>query len=179
MPAAVVHLALFKEDQIDHAAEAISRLRSLGIRDKDITVISGIPYSEKILGRPLNWTTIGRIGLGGAVVGFLTGAALNFGTPALYPIRVAAMPVIFPIPTSIVVTFELTMLGLLISTFIGVFVETITPTFGPKGYHPKISDGHIGILFSGPSELDKGLHSALGELGAEMVHDVEEEKLWL
>lgn len=179
MPATVVHLALFKEDQIDHAAEAISRLRSLGIHDKDITVISGIPYSEKILGRPLNWTTIGRIGLGGAIVGFLVGAALNFGTPALYPIRVAAMPVIFPIPTSIVVTFELTMLGLLISTFIGVFVETITPTFGPKGYHPKISDGHIGILFSGPSELDEGMHSALGALGAEMIHDVEEEKLWL
>lgn len=179
MPSNVVHLALFKEDQVDHAAEAISRLTSLGIQDKDITVISGIPYSEKILGRPLSWTNIGRIGLAGAVVGFLTGIALSFGTPALYPIRVAAMPVIFPIPTGIVVIFELTMLGLLISTFLGVFVETITPSFGPRGYHPKVSDGHIGILFSGPAELDQGLHSALGELGAEMVHDVEEEKLWL
>lgn len=179
MPSNVVHLALFKEDQIDHAAEAIGRLHKLGIRDKDITVISGIPYSEKILGRPLSWTTIGRIGLAGAVVGFLTGVALSFGTPALYPVRVAAMPVIFAVPTAIVVVFELTMLGLLISTFIGVFVETITPTYGPKGYHPKVSDGNIGILFAGPSELDPGVHSALGELGAEMVHDVEEEKLWL
>lgn len=179
MPSSVVHLALFKEDQIDHAAEAISTLRGLGIRDKDIAVISGIPYSERILGRPMSWTTIGRIGLGGAVIGFLVGIALSFGTPALYPIRVAAMPIIFPIPTSIVVTFELTMLGLLISTFIGVFVETIAPSYGPKGYHPKVSDGHIGILFSGPGELDEGLHTALGELGAEMVHDVEEEKLWL
>jgi hypothetical protein len=179
MSSSVVHLALFKEDQLEHATEAISRLQKLGVQDKDITVISGIPFSEKILGRPLSWTTIGRIGLGGAVVGFLAGLALNFGTPALYPIRVAAMPVIFPIPTSIVVTFELTMLGLLISTFIGVFVETITPSFGPKGYHPKVSDGHIGILFAGPHDLDDEMHSALGELGAELVHDVEEEKLWL
>lgn len=179
MPSNVVHLALFKEDQVDHAAEAISRLRQIGVADKDITVISGIPYSERILGRPLSWTTIGRIGLGGAVVGFLVGMALAFGTTALYPVRVAAMPIIWAIPTSIVVIFEVTMLGLLISTFIGVFIETISPSYGPKGYHPKISDGHIGILFAGPAELDPGVHSALDELGAEMVNDVEEEKLWL
>lgn len=178
MTAKVVHLALFKEEQIDHAAEAISRLHELGIRDQDISVISGIPYSERILGRPMSWTNIGRIGLTGAVLGFLVASFLNFGTPLLYPIRVAAMG-LTPIPTALVVTFELTMLGLLISTFIGVFVETISPSFGPKGYHPKISDGHIGILFSGPAQLDEKFHTALGELGAELVHEVEEEKLWL
>lgn len=178
MTSKVVHLALFKEEQIDHAAEAIARLRGLGIADKDMSVISGIPFSEKVLDRPMSWTNVGRIGMAGAVAGFLVAAFLNFGTPLLYPIRVAAMP-LQPIPTAIVVTFELTMLGLLISTFIGVFIETITPSFGPKGYHPKISDGHIGVLFSGPAELDQGIHSALGELGAELVHEVEEEKLWL
>ncbi|HAD06462.1 MAG TPA: hypothetical protein DCE76_04815, partial [Anaerolineaceae bacterium] len=63
MTAKVVHLALFKEEQVDHAAEAISRLHELGIGDEDISVISGIPYSERILGRPMSWTNIGRIGL--------------------------------------------------------------------------------------------------------------------
>jgi hypothetical protein len=174
----VVHLALFKEEQIEHAVEAISRLRGLGIPDRDISVISGIPYSDRILGRPMRWTNIGRIGIAGAIAGFLVACVFNFGTPLLYPLRVAAMP-LFTIPTSIVVTFELTMLGLLISTFIGVFVETISPSYGPKGYHPKVSDGHIAVLFSGPSELDQGIHTALDELGAEVVHDVEEEKLWL
>ena len=52
------------------------------------------------------------------------------------------------LPTSFVIFFELTMLGLLISTFIGVFVETISPSYGPQGYDPRITDGHIGILFS-------------------------------
>lgn len=178
MAAKVVHLALFKEEQIDHAAEAISRLQAMGIEDRDISVISGIPYSEKILGRPMGWSNIGKIGLAGAVLGFLVATFLNYGTPLLYPIRVAAMG-LAPIPTSIVVTFELTMLGLLISTFIGVFVETISPSYGPKGYHPKISDGHIGVLFSGPVQLDEQLHSALSDLGAELVHGVEEKKLWL
>ncbi len=174
----VVHLALFKEEQVEHAVEAIHRLRDLGITDQDMSVISGIPFSERILGRPMSWTNIGRVGLAGALVGFVTSLLLNFGTPLLYPIRVGNME-LATIPTSIVVSFELTMLGLLISTFIGVFVETISPSFGPKGYHPKISDGNIGILFSGPSEMDQKIHQALTDLGAELVHDVEEEKLWL
>jgi len=175
----VVHMALFKEEQIDHAAESITRLRSMGVQDKDISVISGIPYSEKILDRPMRWSYVGRIALGGAIVGFLISLGLSFGTPMMYPLRVADLPIIFPIPTAVVVTFELTMLGLLISTFIGVFVETITPSFGPQGYHPKISDGYIGVLFSGPMDLDQKYHETFAELGATLEHDVEEEKLWL
>lgn len=173
----VVHLALFKEDQIDHAAEAIQTLRSLGISDRDISVISGIPFSDKILGRPMHWTNITKIGLAGAIAGFLAAVFFTFGTPLLYPLRVAAMP-FTPIPTSIVVIFELTMLGLLISTFIGVFVETITPSYGPSGYHPAVSDGKIGILFASSAALDESIHTHLDELGAELVHNVEEEKLW-
>ena len=177
MTESVVHLALFNEDQIDHAAEAIQKLRNLGVSDKDISVISGIPFSEKILGRPMHWTNITRVGLGGAVAGFLAAVFFSHGTPLLYPVHVAAMP-LTPIPTSIVVIFELTMLGLLISTFIGVFVETITPSYGPRGYHPEVSDGKIGILFASRAELDDSIHHQLEPLGAELVHNVEEEKLW-
>jgi len=164
-----VHLALFKEDQVDLAAEAIGTLHSLGIADSEITVISGVPFSEKILGRPMAWTRVGLIGVAGAVVGFITAQLLNVGTVALYPLRVGGMPY-FPIPTSIVVTFELTMLGLLISTFLGVFIETISPSYGPSGYHPKISDGHIGILFTCPPWEDEQMHAALKDLGAELIH---------
>jgi len=164
-----VHMAFFKEDQIDLAAEAIATLHSLGIADSEISVISGVPFSEKILGRPMSWTRVGLIGLAGAVVGFLTAQLLNIGTVIQYPIRVGGMPY-FPIPTAIVVTFALTMLGLLIATFIGVFIETISPSFGPKGYHPKVSDGHIGILFTCPPWEDDQMHAAMKELGAELIH---------
>jgi len=102
-------------------------------------------------------------------VGFLTAQLLNIGTVLQYPIKVGGMPY-FPIPTAIVVTFELTMLGLLISTFIGVFVETISPSFGPQGYHPRVSDGYIGILFTCPPWEDEQMHAALKQLGAEIIH---------
>ncbi|NPV77088.1 MAG: DUF3341 domain-containing protein [Anaerolineae bacterium] len=163
------HLALFHEDQLDQVAEAIAKLKKLGLRDKDMSVISGVPFSEKILGRPMAWTRVPYIALAGAGVGFLVALALNVGTVMQYPIRVGGMPY-YPIPTSIVVTFELTMLGLLISTFLGVFIETISPSFGPKGYHPKITDGHIGILFDCPEKMDEKVHEALKALGAELIH---------
>ncbi|HEY9075948.1 MAG TPA: quinol:electron acceptor oxidoreductase subunit ActD [Anaerolineaceae bacterium] len=172
-----VHLALFAEDQIDQAAEAIERLRKFGIPDQNISVISSVPYSEKILGRPMSWTRIPLIAISGAVVGFLVSLLLSFGTPLLYPMTVGGLPLL-AIPTSIVVTFELTMLGLLISTFIGVFVETISPSFGPKGYHKSISDGSIGVLFICPLECDERMHASLVELGARLEHYAEE-KLWL
>lgn len=171
-----VHLALFGEEQIDQAAEAIGRLHELGISDADISVISGVPYSDKILGRPMSWTRVPQIALVGAGVGFLVALGLTAGTPMLYPIRVGGMPYV-PIPTSIVVVFELTMLGLLISTFLGVFVETISPSYGPQGYHPKVTDGHIGVLFTCPPEQDVQMHDALKALGAELVHRSEVKNL--
>ena len=171
-----IHLALFKEDKVDHVADALGKLRDLGISDNDISVISGVPYSDKILGRPMTWTRVPYIGMAGAITGCVLAMFLNWGTPALYPNHVGGQP-LFPIPTSIVLIFELTMLGLLLATFLGVFVEMISPTYGPQGYHPKVSDGHIAILFTCPPDLDRKMHAALTELGAEMVHRSEVAKL--
>jgi hypothetical protein len=168
----LVHMALFKEDEIDAAAEAVDRLRSLGVKDEEISVISGVPFSEKILGRPMPWTNIPLIGLSGAVLGILLSLALNIGTPLLYPIQSGGMALI-PIPPTIVLTFELGMLGLMISTFLGVLVETLAPSYGPKGSHPSISDGKIGVLFTIHSTLDQQVHAQMTQLGAEMVHHTE------
>ncbi len=168
----LVHMALFKEDDIDAAAEAVDRLRSLGVKDEEISVISGVPFSEKILGRPMPWTNIPLIGLSGAVLGILLSLALNIGTPLLYPIQSGGMPLI-PIPPTIVLTFELGMLGLMISTFLGVLVETLAPSYGPKGSHRAISDGKIGVLFTIHANLDQQVHSQMTQLGAEMVHHSE------
>jgi len=93
---------------------------------------------------------------------------LTFGTVLWYPQRVGGQP-IYAIPTSLVVIFEITMLGLLVSTFIGVFVEALSPSFGPKGYHPKISDGNIGILYTCSPEMYQEANAALSKAGANLI----------
>lgn len=174
----IIHLALFEEDAIDEASEALATLRGMGVADRDISVISGTPFSEKMLGRPMSWTRVPIIGLAGALVGFVTALLLNFGTPLLYPIRVGGMAY-QTVPTSFIIIFELTMLGLLISTFLGVLVEMLSPSFGPAGYDPRVTDGHIGVLFWAPPDLDARMHEALTNLGAEIIHGAEAKKLWL
>jgi len=171
-----VHLALFQEDRVDQVAEAITRLRRLGVKERKMSIISGVPYSDKILGRPMTWTRVPLIGAVGALAGIGLGLILNFGTPLLYPISVGGQPVL-PIPPGIVVTFEMGMLGLMLATFLGVVLEMLTPSYGPKGYHPRISDGYIGILFDAPDEIDERLHTALTELGGEIIHRSEVGKI--
>lgn len=166
------HIALFKDDQLDQVTDALERIEKIGVPEWEITIISGIPIHERALGRPISWTRIPIIGIAGAIVGFLVASLLNFGTPLIYPLRVGGQPFL-PIPTSIVVTFELTMLGLLISTFLGVFIETLSPTYGSKGYHPEVTNGSIGLVFDTDEKLDTLVHGAVKAAGGVLVHQSE------
>jgi hypothetical protein len=167
-----MHIALFKDDELDQVADALERIQKIGVPEWEISVISGVPIHEKALGRPISWTRIPVIGMAGAVFGFLAASFLNFGTPLLYPLRVGGQPFL-PIPTSVVVTFELTILGLLISTFLGVFIESLSPTFGPRGYHPEVTNGSIGVVFNADENLDKLVHEAIKAAGGTLVHQSE------
>ncbi|HSO26547.1 MAG TPA: quinol:electron acceptor oxidoreductase subunit ActD [Anaerolineales bacterium] len=168
------HLALFNE--IDPATEAIALLRDLGVPDHDMTIISGVPYSERILGRPITWTRVPQIAIAGFLVGFIVSILFNWGSVLQYPIRVGGMP-LFSIPPTLVLTFEFSMLGLMISTFLGVLWESYFPSFGPKVYHPDIADGRIGVVFECPPDMHDQMHQALSQLGAEWVHRTEAQNL--
>ncbi|HKZ44493.1 MAG TPA: quinol:electron acceptor oxidoreductase subunit ActD [Anaerolineales bacterium] len=167
-------LALFGD--IDPAADAVEALHGFGIEDGDINVISGIPVTEPMLGRPHQWTNVPRLALGGALAGFFIGLFLSVGTPLLYPIHVGGQPIV-PIPPSIIVIFEMTMLGMLVTTFLGVFLDSQFPSYKPKEYVPEISDGKIAVLFSCTKENEKKLMDMMVKLGAESVVPAEAQSL--
>jgi hypothetical protein len=170
MSEGTVHLALFTD--IDPAATAIDKLRELGIPDSDMSIISSMPYSDRMLGRPMSWTFVPKLAILGFLLGFVVSLLFNFGTPLLYPIRVGNLPYL-PIPTTAVLTFEISMLGLLLFTFLGVIWESAFPSFGPKIYHPEISDGRIALVFNCPPEIHSLAHDALEVLGTEWMHRTE------
>lgn len=167
-------LAIFPD--IDPAALAVEKLRELGLSDAEMNVISGIPATEAMLGRPRQWSNVPRLALGGAVGGFLIGMFFSFGTPYLYPIHVGGQPLI-PGPPTVVVLFEMTMLGMLVATFLGVFLDSRFPSYSPKEYVPQISDGRIAVFFECPAEKQQKFTDALTVLGAESVQPAEAQKL--
>jgi hypothetical protein len=167
-------LAVFAD--IDPAVKAIDQLRELGLTEEDMNIISGIPVTQTMLGRPRQWTNVPRLALGGAIAGFLAGAFLAFVVPNLYPIHVGGQGIV-PGPPTIVVLFELTMLGMLASTFLGVFLDSHFPAYAPKEYVPAISDGRVAILFVCPEEHEAKFVKAMVDLGAESVQPAEAQKL--
>lgn len=169
-------LAVFSD--LEPAADAIEQLRALGVQDDCMNVISGIPVTEAMLGRPSQWTNVPRIALGGAVLGFLGAVFLTFVVPYLYPypIQVGTQALI-PGPPTVVVLFEITMLGMLLSTFLGVFLDSYFPSYRPMKYVPEISDGKIAILVECPHTDEKKVTDALKKLGAESVQYAEAQHL--
>ena len=170
MPETTTLLAMF--DDVEPASEGVDKLQQLGVSNNDMNVISGIPIKHTILGRPPAITYVSRIGLFGAIMGMFLGLFFIYGVKALYPLMVGGQP-IFPVPQGIIITFELTMLGLMCLSFIGMFVDSGFPSYTPKLYTPEISDGKIAVLFSCPVAEEEKFVDALKEAGAESVEPVE------
>ena len=167
-------LALFKD--VNPAAQAVERLHTLGVRDDQMDIISGIPLLETALGRPKKHTNVTRLALGGAGAGFLLGLFLAYATPYLFTVHVGGQPV-YPIPPGIILVFEMSMLGLMGMAFIGVFLESNFPAIPPLKYVPEVSNGKIAVLFEcPPGEQDKFVQ-AMQALGAESVEPVEARQL--
>jgi len=169
-------LAVFPD--LDPAANAIEQLRTLGVHDDCMNVISGVPVTEAMLGRPNQWTNVPRIALGGAILGFGGGFFLTFIAPYLYPYPIQVnTQAIIPGPPTVVVLFELTMLGMLLSTFLGVFLDSFFPNYRPMKYVPEVSDGKIAILIECPHADENKIMEALKKMGAESVQPAEAQHL--
>ena len=170
MSESITLLAMFKD--IEPAAEGVDKLQQLGLSDDDMNVISGIPVKHTILGRPPAITYVSRIGFFGAILGMFLGIFFIYGIPYLYPLLVGGQP-IFPVPMGFIITFEMTMLGLMGFSFIGMFVDSGFPSYTPKEYTPEVSDGQIAVLFSCPESEQEKFIEALKDAGAESVAPAE------
>ncbi len=166
MPDSRTLLAVFPD--IEPASEGIEKLHELGVQDDDMNVISGIPIRPTILDRPAAVTRVGTIGFVGALLGMALGIFFVWGTPFLFPLRVGGQP-IYPWPQLFIIVFEMTMLGLMGSSFLGMFVDSGFPSYTPKEYVPEVSAGKVAVLFSVPIADENKFVDALKKAGAESV----------
>ena len=170
MAETITLLAMFED--LEPASEGIEKLQQLGLSDDDMNIISGIPIKNTILGRPSAITYVSRIGMFGAILGMFLGLFFIYGIPYLYPLLVGGQA-IFPVPQGLIITFEMTMLGLMGFSFLGMFVDSGFPSYTPKEYTPEVSDGKIAVLFSCPTDEQQKFTDVLKEVGAESVEPVE------
>lgn len=169
-------LALFSD--LEPAANAIDKLRDLGVAEEQMNVISGVPLNEAMLGRKEQESNVPKLAFAGAITGFLVGSFLAFVTPYWYPVPIqVGRQAIIPGPPTIIVLFEMTMLFLLLATFLGVFLDSFFPYYRPLKYVPEISDGKIAIFFSCPENQKDTMINSMTILGAEKVEVAEAKQL--
>ncbi|MBN1679703.1 MAG: DUF3341 domain-containing protein [Anaerolineae bacterium] len=135
-------LGLF--NNVTPTADAVDGLRDLGIDDKNITIMSSLPYASKLFGRktPRSWYL--PFVLGGAVAGLLLGLFVAAITPELYPIEVGGQGAT-PIPPSAIIVFELTALFSMVAAFVAFLLQGRFPILTRQMYDPRITDGYIGL----------------------------------
>ena len=137
----VVVVGLF--DAVDPAAAAARALRALPLPEGDITTISPMALPDGAVCRDPRGIGFPRVTLVGWFVGALAGLALALVTYLLYPL-ITGGKAILSIPPTLIVTYEVAMLGALAGTVIAGFREMGLCRFRTKVIHdPRIQEGKI------------------------------------
>lgn len=159
----------------DSAQQAVNSLREAGVAAKDIAVISSEPFEEYDFGRqnqrtPMPWLTpLG--GLVGGISGFLLAAL----TQKAYPIPTGGMSIV-ALWTNGIITYELTMLGAILTTLLTLLLSVRLPDWKARLYDPSISDGKILIGVMNPEEGSRiELERRLREAGAPRIKEFRHE----
>jgi len=135
-----------------HAAQrAVDALRSGGITDQHITVMTSEPMEDYEFGAIDRQSRLWyAAGLGG-FVGLLVAAWLTRMTELSWPLATGNMPIV-PWWPNLIIMFELTMLGAILAT-----VGTLIVTAGlgrqrPALYDPQVTNGMILVGVESPRD---------------------------
>jgi hypothetical protein len=164
----IVLMGLFTD--VMKTAEALDGLRLLGLREEDMSLMQGVPYTAKMLGRPKIHERIPWATLLGALTGMMIALFLTYGTQGLYPIRVGGRP-FTNLPTAIVPIYELTMLGLILGTFLNMIWKCGFPSTKPQYYDPVINHSRIAVMCNIDMRYEEDVRRVLLDKGAERVYE--------
>ena len=142
---------------------AVNNLRSAGVADADIIVISSEPFEHFEFGHRDAKTAMPWIAAAAGVFGLIATYYLLGLSQMSWPLRTSGMPIV-PLWTNLIIIFEMTMLSAILATVITLIV---TGFIGQRGklYDPEVSDGYILVGVEDPSDGAR-LESALSLDGA-------------
>jgi hypothetical protein len=141
------------------AQRAVDNLRSAGVSDRDITVISSEPFEQFEFGHRDAKTAMPWIAAAAGIAGLLASYYLLGLSQMAWPLKTSGMPIV-PLWTNLIIIFEMTMLSAIIATVITLLITAGLPSRGGKLYDPEVSDGYILVGVENPSDAPH-LESAL------------------
>ena len=168
----LVVIGLF--DSVEQAAGACRALRSLPLPADCVTTISSVSLPDGAVStdhRPIRfpWFT-----LAGWCVGAFAGLALALATYLLYPLITAGKAII-SVPPTLIVTYEVAMLGALLGTLIAGAHEMGLGRFRATKIHdPRVHEGMIAVCARvEPGDQENRAGAVMKEAGG---HDVRTEE---
>jgi hypothetical protein len=162
--------ALYAE--ADDVQRVVDSLRTAGVRDPDIVVISSEPIEEYEFSHRDKATWLYWIAGGGGVLGLLIATWLTRMTELAWPLKTGNMPIVAWWP-NIIVMFELTMLGAILATVITLFITAEIPRGEPTLYDPEVANGKILVGVENPKqELQSTIEAALLSAGTGQIRTV-------
>ena len=163
-------------DSAERALDSLRRARAeLGFAPRDIAIISSEPFEGYRFGQGVDERDHQTImpwlaALGGALGGF-TGLEFATLTQNAYPLATGGMP-LAPLWTNGIITYELTMLGAILTTLVTLAVSAGLPSPRAKLYDPEVSDGNILVgVIDPPDRSRPALSKLLLDAGAAKVRE--------
>jgi hypothetical protein len=160
-------------DKPDAAQRAYTSLKRAGVPSGEITVVSSEPFEAFEFSHRDHSMILFRLALLGGIIGFVSAVALTRGTELAWPLVTGGMPIVAWWP-NLVIIFEMTMLGAIVTTVVALLVTSKLPSFRQRLYDPAVSDGKIlvGVPLLGGMTED-GVREALKAAGPLSVRSVQ------
>lgn len=170
----MVVIGLF--DSVEGAAAGARSLLALPLPADRVTTISSVALPDGAVvhdPRPIRFPWIVVLFW---FVGAVFGAGLTLYSYLVYPMITAGKP-IATVPPTIIVTYEMAMLGALLSTLVAAFVSIgLARIRRKKVYDPRIHDGRIAVCAAvEPGDQARRAADALMERGGTSIRTEEGE----
>ncbi len=159
-------LGLF--DNVEIVADVVDDVRALGVKDRQVEVLSNVPYPAKFFGRKAARLWFLPFVLGGAFLGALTAYFISRITPQLYPVYVGGQA-LTPVPPAAIMYFEFVSLFTMLGSFLGFIVQNRFPILTPRIYDERITDGYIGVTVRAPMEMAEKVVEVFEAHGSHVV----------
>ena len=159
-------LGVFQE--VDEAVTAADSLKDNGI--EDFEVLTSTPYPEGAFGEKPSHHRLYVFPFIGACLGFSAAILITSGTQMAYPLVTGGKPLL-ALPSMFIICYEVTMLGAILFTIIGVVFESRLPRTGKLApYDTRITEGYVGIGVDVPEDDVEKISNSFKEANAADVH---------